>query len=151
MLVNKSNVGVETSRVVRLQARSIRRHKELILNWFCAKGALSSGIVEGLNTKAKLTSRKAYGYRSPKVHKIALYHTLGALPTPNWTHKFRWRGKTLHKQNIHGLFITLAIALDLAFALNMILILIPYNFWKKTRSGSRSTQRVGQRQERRRR
>ena len=70
------------------QARSIRRHKELILNWFRAKGALSSGIVEGLNTKAKLTSRKAYGYRSPKVHKIALYHTLGALPTPDWTHKF---------------------------------------------------------------
>lgn len=70
------------------QARSIRRHKELILNWFRARGELSSGIVEGLNTKAKLTSRKAYGYRSPEIQKVALYHTLGRLPTPEWTHKF---------------------------------------------------------------
>lgn len=70
------------------QARSIRRHKKLILNWFRAKGELSSGIVEGLNTKAKLTSRKAYGYRSPEVQKVALYHALGKLPTPDWTHKF---------------------------------------------------------------
>lgn len=70
------------------QARSIRRHKKLILNWFRAKGDLSSGIVEGLNTKAKLTSRKAYGFRSPEIHKIALYHALGGLPTPEWTHKF---------------------------------------------------------------
>jgi transposase len=70
------------------QAQSIRRHKPLILNWFRAKGKLSSGIVEGLNTKAKLTSRKSYGFRSSEVHKIALYHTLGELPTPEWTHKF---------------------------------------------------------------
>lgn len=73
---------------IKKQAKSIRRHKALILNWFRAKGELSSGIVEGLNTRAKLTSRKAYGFRSPKVHKIALYHALGALPTPEWTHKF---------------------------------------------------------------
>ena len=70
------------------QAKSIRRHKGLILNWFRAKGQLSSGIVEGMNTKAKLTSRKSYGFRSPEVHKIALYHALGELPTPEWTHKF---------------------------------------------------------------
>lgn len=73
---------------IKKQARSVRRHKTLILNWFRAKGELSSGIVEGLNTKAKLTSRKAYGFRSPQVQKIALYHTLGELPTPEWTHKF---------------------------------------------------------------
>lgn len=70
------------------QAKSIRRHKELILNWFRAKGELSSGIVEGLNTKAKLTSRKAYGFRRPETQKIALYHALGDLPTPKRTHKF---------------------------------------------------------------
>ena len=69
------------------QAMSIRRHKDLILNWFRAKGELSSGVVEGLNTKAKLTSRKAYGYRSPKIQKVALYHAMGKLPTPEWTHK----------------------------------------------------------------
>lgn len=70
------------------QAKSIRRHKDLILNWFRAKGQLSSGIVEGLNTKAKLTSRKSYGFRSIETQKIALFHALGDLPTPKWTHKF---------------------------------------------------------------
>jgi len=70
------------------QAESIRRHKPLILNWFKAKKEYSSGIVEGLNLKAKLTSRKAYGFKSVEVQKIALYHALGDLPTPEWTHKF---------------------------------------------------------------
>lgn len=42
-------------------ARMLRSHKPLILNWFKAKGRLSSGAVEGLNLKAKLTMRKAYG------------------------------------------------------------------------------------------
>ncbi len=40
-------------------ARSIRSHRELILNWFRAKKEFSSGIVEGLNYKIKLTIRKA--------------------------------------------------------------------------------------------
>jgi len=70
------------------QARTIRKHKPLILNWFKARKEFSSGIVEGLNLKAKLTSRKAYGYKSIEVQKTALYHTLGDLPTPEWTHKF---------------------------------------------------------------
>ena len=38
--------------------------------------------VEGLNIKAKLTMRKAYGFKSPGCLKIALYHTLGKLPEP---------------------------------------------------------------------
>ena len=38
-------------------ARMLRNHRELILNWFQAK-ALSSGIVEGFNGKAKLTMKK---------------------------------------------------------------------------------------------
>ncbi|MGI9283568.1 MAG: ISL3 family transposase [Endozoicomonas sp.] len=37
-------------------AKTVRRHKPLILNWFRAKKAYSSGIVEGLNTKIKLTT-----------------------------------------------------------------------------------------------
>jgi transposase len=40
--------------------------KELILNWFKAKKRLSSGAVKGLNLKAKLTIRKAYGFKSTK-------------------------------------------------------------------------------------
>jgi transposase len=69
-------------------ARSLRNHRELILNWFRAKGAVFTGAVEGLNTKAKLTTRKAYGYSSYKMIEIALYHTLGDLPEPEFTHKF---------------------------------------------------------------
>jgi transposase len=40
---------------------------------FKAKGLLSRGAVEGLNLKAKLTIRKAYGFKSPECLKIALY------------------------------------------------------------------------------
>ena len=69
-------------------ARMLRNHRELLLNWFRAKGQLSSGIVEGFNNKAKLTSRKAYGFKTFHAMQIALYHTLGALPEPEFTHKF---------------------------------------------------------------
>jgi len=69
-------------------ARSLREHREPILNWFRAKGAVSTGAVEGLNTKAKLTTRKAFGYSSYEMIEIALYHTLGDLPEPEFTHRF---------------------------------------------------------------
>jgi transposase len=69
-------------------ARSLREHEELLLNWFRAKGEISAGIVEGFNNKAKLTMRKAYGFRSDEAIKIALYHSLGALPEPKSTHRF---------------------------------------------------------------
>ena len=69
-------------------ARMCRRHRELILNWFKAKGAISNGIVEGLNNKAKLTIRKSYGFRSPEILEMALYHALGKLPEPKLTHEF---------------------------------------------------------------
>lgn len=69
-------------------ARMMRRHHPLIMNWFAAKGELSSGIVEGLNNKAKLTTRKSYGFKSPEMQKVALFHALGDLPTPDWTHRF---------------------------------------------------------------
>ena len=68
--------------------KSLRRHQPLILNWFKARKAFSSGVVEGLNRKINLTTRKAYGYRTFKVLKIALYHTLGDLPEPEMTHRF---------------------------------------------------------------
>jgi len=69
-------------------ALSLREHRDLILNWFRAKGTVSSGSVEGLNNKAKLTIRKAYGFRTYEAIEIALYHTLGNLPEPNFTHEF---------------------------------------------------------------
>jgi transposase len=69
-------------------ARTLRSHEGLILNWFRAKGTMSSGVVEGLNNKVKLTMRKSYGFRTSKAIELALYHTLGALPEPNHTHRF---------------------------------------------------------------
>jgi len=69
-------------------ARMLRKHKPLILNWFKAKGRLSSGVVEGMNLKAKLTMRKAYGFRTLKCLQIALYHELGKLPEPEYLHRF---------------------------------------------------------------
>jgi transposase len=69
-------------------ARSLREHRNLILNWFRAKGTISAGTVEGLNNKAKLTTRKSYGFRTFEAAETALYHTLGALPEPESTHKF---------------------------------------------------------------
>jgi len=60
-------------------AKMLRSHKELILNWFRADGQLSSGPVEGLNNKAKLAVKKAYGFKSLKCLRIALYHQLGGV------------------------------------------------------------------------
>ena len=69
-------------------AKMLKRHRPLLLNWFRAKKQFSSCIVEGFNTKAKLTTRKAYGFRTYKAIEIALYHALGALPVPITTHEF---------------------------------------------------------------
>lgn len=69
-------------------ARMLRTHRPLLLNWFRAKGQFSSGIVEGFNTKAKLTARKSFGFRTYHAMEIALYHALGALPEPESTHRF---------------------------------------------------------------
>jgi transposase len=69
-------------------ALSLRAHRDLILNWFRARGEVSAGAVEGLNNKAKLTTRKAYGFRTYEGIETALYHTLGALPEPESTHEF---------------------------------------------------------------
>lgn len=69
-------------------ARTIRSHRPLILNWFRARGEVSSGAVEGLNNKVKLVTRKSYGFRTPQVAKLALMHNLGRLPEPKRTHRF---------------------------------------------------------------
>ncbi len=68
--------------------KTLRAHQPLIMNWFKAKKAYSSGIVEGLNRKVNLVTRKAFGFRSYDVLKIALFHTMGALPEPESPHRF---------------------------------------------------------------
>lgn len=60
----------------------LRSHRELLLNWFRSKEWVALGAIKGLNKKAKLTLKKAYGYRSFDILKIAIYHTLGDLPKP---------------------------------------------------------------------
>jgi len=69
-------------------ARMLRTHEELLLNWFKAKGEVSSGAVEGLNNKIRVVTRRAYGFRTFEAMEIALYHTLGRLPEPESTHRF---------------------------------------------------------------
>jgi transposase len=69
-------------------ARMLRTHEELLLNWFRAKGEISSGAVEGLNNKIRVVTRRSYGFRTFDAMEIALYHTLGRLPEPETTHRF---------------------------------------------------------------
>jgi transposase len=69
-------------------ARTLRNHRDLLLNYFHARKQFSSGIVEGLNNKAKVTMRKAYGYRTFRIAELSLYHVLGKLPEPQLAHKF---------------------------------------------------------------
>ena len=70
-------------------ARMLRTHEDLILNWFKARGEISSGAVEGLNNKIRVVTRRSYGFRTYDAMEIALYHTLGRLPEPGeFTHRF---------------------------------------------------------------
>ncbi len=48
-------------------------------NYFRAQKLNSSGVVEGLNNKAKVTLRTSYGFRCLE---LALYHSPGKLPEP---------------------------------------------------------------------
>jgi transposase len=70
-------------------ARTLRGHRELILNWFRAKKEISSAAVEGMNANAKLAIRKARGFRTYEATENAMYHQLGHLPEPTGvTHRF---------------------------------------------------------------
>jgi hypothetical protein len=74
-------------------AQSLRRHRKLILNYFRAQKLLSSGVVEGLNNKSKVTMRKSYGFRTFRCLELALDRLLGKLPEPESTHEFFGRTK----------------------------------------------------------
>ena len=68
--------------------RTMRNHEELIFNYWEAQKQFTSGVVEGLNRKVNVVTRKAYGFRSPEIFRIALFHALGDLPEPPVTHRF---------------------------------------------------------------
>lgn len=69
-------------------ARMLRKHDELLLNWFRARGEVSSGAVEGLNNKIRVVTRRSYGFRTYDAMETALFHSLGRLPEPETTHRF---------------------------------------------------------------
>ena len=69
-------------------AGSLWRHRPLILNWFLALGGISAGAVERFNGTAKLTTTNVYGFRTPQGIEFALFHVMGNLPEPEFTHRF---------------------------------------------------------------
>jgi len=83
--------GANKSRLKPVKAfvKTLRKHEDLILNWFRAKKRFSSGVVEAMNRGAGLVSNLARGFRNPEIRRIALFHTLGDLPMPpEYTHRF---------------------------------------------------------------
>ena len=71
-----------------LKLRELLRYNLQSIRAYLLKGAFSSGIVEGLNNKAKLTMRKSYSFREFRTIEMALYHCMGDLPEPPITHRF---------------------------------------------------------------
>ncbi len=51
-----------------------------------ARAAEARRIIEGLNDKAEVTMRKAYGFRTFRSTELALCHVLGKLPEPRLAH-----------------------------------------------------------------
>jgi len=64
----------------------VRRHQEGVLNYFRLR--ISNGVVEGLNNKAKVVIRRAYGFRTAKNYIRNLYHCMADLPLPETLHTF---------------------------------------------------------------
>jgi Transposase len=58
-----------------------RGHRPLVLNWLRAKGQLSSGVVEGFNAKAKLATRKPYGFQTD--HGLEVTCIIHLAPRPS--------------------------------------------------------------------
>ncbi len=55
-------------------------------NWLAAKKEFSSGIMEAMNHRIKLTIGNAHGLLTLHVAEIGFYHTLGRLPGPKLPH-----------------------------------------------------------------
>ena len=59
-------------------ARTIRDHRKLLLNYFCARKAFSRGVIDVLNNKVKVNMRRAHYFLTFAMIEIALYHALCA-------------------------------------------------------------------------
>ncbi len=69
-------------------SRMLANHRPLILNWFRTGRCHSPGAAEGLNLKATLALRHAFGFRTCDACQLALCHTLAHLPQPPIAHEF---------------------------------------------------------------
>ena len=67
-------------------AWTLRWNVENVLNYFLVR--ISNAAVEGMNNKAKVVSRRCYGFRSAETYINSLYHCLGDLPEPKLVHRF---------------------------------------------------------------
>jgi transposase len=52
---------------MRRVARMLHAHEELLLNWFRAKGEISTGVVEGLNNKVRVVTRRSHSFRRAEI------------------------------------------------------------------------------------
>lgn len=69
-------------------AKMLRKHEDLLLNYFRAKRQYTNAMVEGMNHEARVSLARSFGHRSFDVLKLVLYHNLGDLPEPPCSHKF---------------------------------------------------------------
>ena len=69
-------------------AKTVKNHRELLLNWFRARKRYNNGIVEGMNFKVNSLVRRSFGFRTYEVIETALYHQFGDLPEPKFAHSF---------------------------------------------------------------
>lgn len=67
-------------------ANMVLRHMDDILNYFRAR--ITNASVEGMNNKAKVLMRRAYGLRTAESCATSLYHSLSHLPMPETSHRF---------------------------------------------------------------
>jgi len=79
---------------MRKVARTLRSDQELLLNWFRAKGEISSGAVEGLNNKIRVVTRaqiRSYqnGSYLLRAFSAALWQTCSRCPTTCHALRFR--------------------------------------------------------------
>ncbi|PYT26197.1 MAG: hypothetical protein DMG57_22440 [Acidobacteria bacterium] len=63
-------------KIARSAASAPRTHPQLLPG----SKLISSGTVEGLNFKAKVTMRRSYGFRTFHILELKFYHSLGECP-----------------------------------------------------------------------
>ncbi len=68
-------------------AAMLRSHEELILNWLRTKGEAANRLVEDLNNKVRVVTRRSHGFRRCHVMQTVLSHDVGPSTAPEFTHR----------------------------------------------------------------